>query len=83
MKPNLPTHILFQIDALRCRAIEMGKLVSVYREAETIRRGNPNDNVALEDIVEAIMAHCRDAPGFELNFCEAQGALMGSPITFH
>ena len=80
---RLPARILFEIGVLRSQAIETRRLVSVYGEAERIRRGNPDDNFALEDIAGEIMAQCRDAPGFELDPFEAQGALMGSLQTLH
>ena len=83
MTKKLPVRILFEIGMLRCRSIDTGKLVSVYGEAERIRRRNPEENVALEDIVEEIMAQCRDAPGFEPNLFEARGALMSSLQTLH
>ena len=42
-----------------------------------------DDNIALEDIVEEILEHCHDGPGFELDVYEAQSAIMGSTRTFH
>ena len=58
MTKKLPVRILFEIGVLRCRSIDTGTLVSVYGEAEGFRRRNPEENVALEDIVEEIMARC-------------------------
>ena len=67
MTKKLPVRILFEIGVLRCRSVDTGTLVSVYAEAERIRRRIPDENVALEDIVEEIMAQCRDAPGFAIS----------------
>lgn len=80
---HLPARILFEIGLLRSRVIQAGQLVSVYGEAERIRHGGPNENVALEDIVEEIMAQCSDAPGFEIDVNEAWTSLMGSTRTYH
>ena len=79
----LPAKLLLEIGALRNIAIWSSTLVNVYCEADRLRRCYPDDNIALEDIVEEILEHCHDGPGFELDVYEAQSAIMGSTRTFH
>ena len=79
----LPARILFEIGLLRSKAIEAGKLVSVYGEAERIRHGYQDENVALEDIVEEIMTQCSNGPGLEIDVSEAAPSLMNSTRIFH
>ena len=79
----LPARILFEIGLLRSKAIEAGKPVSVYGEAERIRHGGQDENVALEDIVEEILTRCSDAPGLEVDVSEAATSIMNSTRIFH
>ena len=80
---KLSARILFEIGVLRCRAIDSRSLVNVYAEAERIRGGGADENVALEDIVDEIMSQCHDVPGFDLDLDEARNALMGLNRTYH
>lgn len=79
----LPARILFEIGLLRSKAIATGTLVSVYGEAERIRHGSREENVALEDIVEEILTQCSDGPGIEIDVNEASSSLMGVTSTIH
>ena len=79
----LPAKLLFEIGFLRTMAIRSSTVISVYCEAERLRRRYLDDKIALEDIVEGILEHCHDGPGFMLDVCEAQSAIVGSTTTFH
>jgi len=52
---TLSAKIRAAITAAVAAAAKQGELVQVYVEAEKIRRANIADNVALEDIVEALI----------------------------
>ena len=80
---SLPPRILVEIGVLRTRAIDTRELVNVYGEAERIRRGGLDENVALEDIADEIREQCRDAPGFEIDVFEAQSSFMNLNKTYH
>jgi hypothetical protein len=77
---TLSSKIHAAIRAVVAAAAKQGKLVQVYGEAEKIRRANIGDNVALEDIVEALIARSSDGPGYESNPGDALAALLGEPV---
>lgn len=52
----------------------------VYAGADQIRQSNIADNIALEDIVEAIIARSADGPGYEADPKDALGALLGVSV---
>ena len=56
-----------------------GTSVSVYAESETIRQANLSDNIALEDIVDEMIARAKNGPGYEENPYDALEALLGNP----
>jgi len=62
-------------------AKEAGVLVAVYAVAEAIRLANISDNIALEDIVQAVIASAADGPGYEVDPDEARDALLGEVTT--
>jgi hypothetical protein len=68
------------ISAVVAAAAKQGQLVQVYVEAEKIRRANIADNVALEDIVEALINKSAAGPGYESDPGEATAALLGESI---
>jgi hypothetical protein len=76
---TLSSRMNAQIDAVVEAATNARQLVRVYFEAENIRQANVTDNVALEDIVDAIIARCALVPGYELDPSEALNALFGDP----
>jgi hypothetical protein len=67
-----------EISALIEAATKAGSLVRVYGEAEKIRQANITDNLALEDIVEEIIARSAAGPGYEADPADAVSALLGS-----
>ena len=68
------------ISAVVATAAEHGQLVQVYAEAEKIRRANIEDNVALEEIVEALINKSAAGPGYHSDPYEARAALLGESI---
>ena len=68
------------ISAVVAAAAKQGQLVQVYVEAEKIRRANVADNVALEDIVEALITKSAAGPGYESDPGGATAALLGEAI---
>jgi hypothetical protein len=78
---KLSSKIHSEINDLVEAAKKAGILIRVYAEAEKIRQANLNENVALEDIVEAIMNQSAHGPGFEANPTDALNALLGSSRT--
>ena len=68
------------ISAVVAAAAEQRQLVQVYAEAEKIRRANLADNVALEEIVEALMIKAAGGPGYSFDPSEARAALLGESI---
>jgi len=76
MRP-LTQKILAEIDAVVDLAKRSRTIVQIYAEAENIRRANFTANIALEDIVDALLLRSVDGPGFELNPYEARDSLIG------
>jgi hypothetical protein len=65
------------ISAVVAAAAKQGQLVQVYAEAEKIRRANIADNVALEEIVEALINKSAGGPGYHSDPDEARAAPDG------
>jgi hypothetical protein len=77
---TLPAKISTAITAAVAAAARQGELVQVYIEAEKIRRANIADNVALEDIVEALIVQSANGPGYHSDPGDALAAMLGEPI---
>jgi hypothetical protein len=75
----LSSKIRAEIAAVVAAAAKSGELVRAYFEAEKIRQANIVDNMALEDIVEAIIELSVGGPGYESDPGDARGAMLGSP----
>jgi hypothetical protein len=56
-------------------------VLHVYAEAERIRRNNLSDNVALEDIVDALMSATSNGMAYCFDPEEAADALLGATGT--
>ena len=83
---NLSEKMQAEILAVVEASKRSGTAVSVYAASETIRKANISDNIALEDIVEEMIARCKDGPSYEENPYDALEALLGIPppvITLH
>jgi hypothetical protein len=79
---KLPTYLVLEVELLCVQAIQSSTLVNVYPEAEHLRRRYPN--IPLRDIVEEILAQCKDnMPGFKLDVFAAHGTLVGFEFTVH
>jgi hypothetical protein len=79
---KLPNCLILEIELLCVQATQSSTLVNVYPEAEHLRRRYPS--IALRDIVEEILAQCKDnMPGFKLDVFAAHGALLGFEFTVH
>ena len=76
----LSRNIRTAISAVVATAAKQRQLVQVYAEAEKIRQANIADNVALEDIVEALINRSAAGPGYESDPGEATAALLGESI---
>jgi hypothetical protein len=72
-----------EILAVVAASTRASSAVRVYAESETIRRANLADNIALEDIVEEMIARSKDGPGYEENPYDAVDALLGNPPPFN
>lgn len=68
------------VSAVVDSAAERGQLVQIYAEAEKIRRANLADNVALEEIVEALLHKSAGGPGYHVDPDEARAALLGETV---
>jgi hypothetical protein len=68
------------ISAVVAAAAEQRQLVQVYAEAEKIRQANLADNVALEEIVEALIKKSSGGLGYHSDPSEARAALLGETI---
>jgi hypothetical protein len=68
------------ISAVVATAAKQRQLVQVYAEAEKIRRANIADNVALEEIVEALICKSAGGFGYHSDPSEAWAALMGETV---
>lgn len=77
LTPKIKAEIALAID----KAKEAGVLVHVYAVAESIRLANVSDNIALEDIVEAVITSASNGPGYEVDPDEARDALLGGITT--
>jgi hypothetical protein len=65
-----------EISGVLNAATASGGVVRIYAEAERIRRNHLPDNVALEDIVEALMGSI-DGLAYSFDPEEAADALLG------
>jgi hypothetical protein len=74
---TLPAKMQAEITAVVAAAAKKGVLVRAYFEAEKIRQAHIADNVALEDIVEAIIVQSTNGPGYESDPSDALAALLG------
>ena len=74
---TLSSKICAEISAIVTAAATSGKLVRLYSEAEKIRQLNIGDNVALEDIMDAIIVQATGGPGYESDPNEALAAMLG------
>jgi hypothetical protein len=74
----LSSKIRAEIAVVIAAAAKSGELVRAYFEAEKIRQANIVDNIALEDIVEAIIELSAGGPGYEADPSDARGAMLGS-----
>jgi hypothetical protein len=83
---QLPQKVLKEITTIKLSAKRAQALIQVYAEAEIIRVANIEANIALEDIVQALIDHSANGPGCEVNPDEARDALLGvtfPPATLH
>ena len=76
---TLSAKIRAAITAAVAAAAKQRELVQVYVEAEKIRRANIADNVALEDIVEALILQSANGPGYHSDPGDALAAMLGEP----
>jgi hypothetical protein len=76
----LSRRIRMAISAVVAAAAKQHQLVQVYAEAEKIRRANLEDNVALEEIVEALIKRAAGGLGYHSDPSEARAALLGETI---
>ena len=76
----LSRKIRMAISAVVAAAAKQRQLVQVYAEAEKIRQANIADNVALEEIVEALIKKAAGGIGYHSDPSEARAALLGESI---
>ena len=76
----LSRKIRIAISAVVAAAAKQRQLVQVYAEAEKIRQANIADNVALEEIVEALIKKAAGGIGYHSDPSEARAALLGETI---
>jgi hypothetical protein len=76
----LSRNIRTAISAVVATAAKQRQLVQVYAEAEKIRQANLADNVALEEIVEALVKKAAGGVGYHSDPDEARAALLGETI---
>ena len=83
MSKQLPPKVLEEIAVVVSKAARAQVLVRVYAEADAIRLANIGENIALEDIVQAIIERSAGGPGCEVDPDHARDALLGlaSPPT--
>jgi hypothetical protein len=74
---TLSAEIHAEISAVVVAAAKKGVLVRAYFEAEKIRQAHVADNIALEDIVEAIIVQSTNGPGYESDPSDALAAMLG------
>jgi hypothetical protein len=77
MPKQLPAKVLNEIALVVSRAARTQVLVRVYAEADTIRLAHIAENIALEDIVQAIIERSVEGPGCEVDPDDARDALLG------
>ena len=77
MPKQLPGKIQKEIASVVSSAKHAQVRVQVYAEAETIRLANVEENIALEDIVQAIIDQSTGGPGCEVDPDQAREALLG------
>jgi hypothetical protein len=77
MRKQLPAKIVDQIATVVKSAVHQQVLIRVYAQAEAIRLANIEENIALEDIVQAIIDGSGESLGCEVNPDEARDALLG------
>jgi hypothetical protein len=66
-----------EIEAVIHGALHSGAVIRAYLEAEKIRQANIADNVALEDILDAIIAGAAGGPHCEADPADARAAVLG------
>jgi hypothetical protein len=76
----LSRNIRTAISAVVATAAKQRQVVQVYAEAEKIRQANLADNVALEEIVEALVKKAAGGVGYHSDPDEARAALLGETI---
>jgi hypothetical protein len=76
----LSRKIRMAISAVVAAAARQRQLVQVYAEAEKIRQANLADNVALEEIVEALIKKAAGGIGYHCDPYEARAALLGETV---
>jgi len=77
MPRPLPAKILDQIATVVSSAQQAQVLIRVYAEAEIIRGANIEENIALEDIVQALIDHSAKGPGCDNDPDDARATLIG------
>jgi hypothetical protein len=75
---NLSPKMHAEIRALVEAAKRTGTVIQIYAEADHIRRANIVENIALEDVVEALIAGAAKGPGYVADPEEASEALLGN-----
>jgi hypothetical protein len=68
------------ISAVVAAAAEQRQLIQVYAEAGKIRQANLAGNVALEEIVEALIKKAAGSVGYHPDPDEARAALLGETV---
>jgi hypothetical protein len=83
MPKQLSSKVLNEIAVVVSKAAQARVLIRVYAEADAIRLANLNENIALEDIVQAIIERSAGGLGCEVDPDHARDALLGleSPPT--
>jgi hypothetical protein len=83
MLKSLPAKVQREIITAISKAAQAQVLIRVYAEADAIRLANISDNIALEDIVQAIIDQSTGGPGCEINPDDARDALLGISAVVH
>jgi hypothetical protein len=74
----LPKKVLIDIDAAIDAAAKEKLLLRVYAVAEVIRRKHASENIALEDIAEAVMSRSAKGTAFEVDISDAASAVLAT-----
>ena len=78
MLTSLPTNVLIDIDAVIEAAAREKRFLRVYAVAEIIRQKHASENIALEDIAEAVMSRSAKGTAFEVDISDAASAVFAS-----